>query len=370
MRVVYVSTIERGGPVSHLRQLAPQVAEAGHDVHVICASEPVAETFRRLGVEATVAPISDKRDVRGAAALWTVVGGADVVHTHDRRAGLFARPQGRLRGAAIVHTLHGLPEEIAVRIGRPDAPDPPGVSRARIAWLVHGYLRIESLLSSLGHVVAPSQAMAAYLVRHGFSTGRLHVIPCGVEPRSHNGRVPPRGGALRLGVAASLEYWKGIDVLLRACGRTPTPVRLEIFGDGTLRGELERLAASLGVDAHFHGFVSDMHGALASVDAYVHPSRADTLPVAILEAMAAGLPVIGARTGGIPELVVDHETGLLFEADNPASLADAIDTLAADSGQRERFGRSGWQRVARHFSAKEMTSRVTELYERLCGSST
>src|SRR5439155_3026609 len=110
MRVVYVSTIERGGPLTHLKQLAPRVAAEGMDVHVLCGSEQVAQSFRALGVSAEAVPVTHKLDVRGAAALWPHVQGADVVHTHDRRAGLFGRLVGRARSAHVVHTLHGLPE--------------------------------------------------------------------------------------------------------------------------------------------------------------------------------------------------------------------------------------------------------------------
>jgi glycosyltransferase involved in cell wall biosynthesis len=369
MKVVYVSTLERGGPLSHLRQLAPQVAGEGVDVRVVCATEDVAAGFRRDGVEATVASIRDKRDLRGAAGLWSLVEDADLVHTHDRRAGLFGRVLGRLRGAVVVHTLHGLPEEIAARLGRPGAPDPPDVSAARVAWLVHGYLRLESLLTSLGHVVAPSQAMADFLLAHGFPERLLHVIPYGVEPASANGG-PPEHDVLVLGTAANLEYWKGIDILLDACALVPSPLRLEIYGDGALRGELEQQAERLGVDAHFHGFVPDARERLARADVFVLPSRADNLPVSILEAMAAGIPVIGSRTGGIPELVADGETGLVFEAESPPALAAAISELAADPSRRRRFGERGRERVAAYFSAEQVGQRMVQLYERLCGSST
>src|SRR3954469_22431005 len=157
MRVVYISTIERGGPLTHLRQLVPRVAAEGVAVSVVCARERVAETFRALDVQVEVVPIADKVDVRGAKALLPLVAEADLVHTHDRRAGLYGRLAGRLRGSRVLHTLHGMPEEIAARIGRPDAPDPPGVSRGRLAWLEHGYLPLEATLTRLGHVVAPSQ---------------------------------------------------------------------------------------------------------------------------------------------------------------------------------------------------------------------
>src|SRR5207344_2923168 len=123
-----------------------------------------------------------KLDLPGATALWPRVEGADIVHTQDRRAGLFGRVAGRLRRARVVHTLHGMPEEIAARIGRDNAPDPPGVSRARLEWLLHGYLPIEAGLARLGDVVTPSRAMADFMLEHGFPSGLVHVIPFGAEP--------------------------------------------------------------------------------------------------------------------------------------------------------------------------------------------
>ena len=363
MRVVYISTIERGGPLTHLRQLVPRVAGLGFDVEVICWSEELAESFRRLEVPAQALEVAHKYDLRGAGALLPLVEGADVVHTHDRRAGLFGRVAGRLRRARVVHTLHGMPEEIAARIGRPGAPDPPGVSRGRIAWLVHGYLRIESALTRLGHVVAPSRAMADFMVSHGFPERLVHVIPYGMELGESRARAEHDG--LVAGVAANLEYWKGIDVLLEAARLVQGPLRLEIYGVGSEQAELERQAE--GLDAHFNGFVQDP---LARVDVLVQPSRADNLPLAILEAMAAGLPVIGTRVGGIPELVVDGETGLLVEPERPEELAAALDSLAAAPERRAELGRRGRERVQEHFSADDVARRTVALYEELCGSST
>jgi glycosyltransferase involved in cell wall biosynthesis len=335
----------------------------GVDVEVICGSEELAESFRRLEVPARAVEVAHKYDLRGAGSLLPLVEGADVVHTHDRRAGLFGRLAGRLRGARVVHTLHGMPEEIAARIGRPDAPDPPGVSRGRIAWLVHGYLRIESGLTRLGHVIAPSQAMADFMVSHGFPARLVHVIPYGMELGGDGARA--EHDELVAGVAANLEYWKGIDVLLEAARLVQSPVRLEIYGVGSERVELERQAE--GLDAHFNGFVQNP---LAGLDVLVQPSRADNLPLAILEAMGAGLPVIGTRVGGIPELVLDDETGLLVEPERPEELAAALDSLAADPERRAELGRRGRERVQEHFSPDAIARRTLALYEELCGSST
>jgi len=368
MRVVYVSTLERGGPLFHLRQLAPHVAAQGVDVHVVCATETVAAGFEELGVSARAVPIASKFDLGGGAGLWRLLEDADVVHTQDRRAGLFARPQGRLRGARVVHTLHGLPEEIAARMGREEAPDAPGVSRGRIAWLVHGYLRLEALLTTLGALVTPSHAMARFLEAHGFPAGRVHVIPIGVDAAGSNGREPH--DVFVAGTAAGLEYWKGIDVLLEACAQVGVPLRLEVFGDGSLRAELERQAREAGVDARFHGWVPDLPSRMHELDAFVLASRAENLPLSILEAMAAGLPVVGTRVGGIPELVVDGTTGLLVEPEQPAELAAALETLARDPERRDELGRRGRERAAEHFSSEEVARRTVRLYERLCGSST
>ena len=369
MRVVYISTIERGGPITHLRQLAPRVAEQGVDVRVLCGSEQLAESFRALGVAAEAVPMAHKLDLPAAASLWPLLKGADVVHTQDRRAGLFGRLVGRLRHARVVHTLHGMPEEIAARIGRNDAPDPPDVSRVRKEWLLHGYLHVEAGLARLGHVVTPSQAMADFMRVHGFPGSRLHVVPLGIEP-AESAMPAARDGVLVAGVAANLEYWKGVDVLVNAARLVRAPLRLEIYGTGSRREELERQASAGEVDATFHGFVPDLRERLGGLDVLVQPSRADNLPLSILEAMAAGLPVVGTRVGGIPELVLDGETGILVDPERPVALAEALDDLAGSPERRRELGDHGRARAIEQFSPEATARRTVALYEELCGSST
>ena len=102
----------------------------------------------------------------------------------------------------------------------------------------------------------------------------------------------------------------------------------------------------------------------------VQPSRADNLPLAVLEAMAAGLPVVGTRVGGIPELVVDGETGVLVEPEDPPALAEALDSLAASPELRRELGRAGRARGIEHFSPEGTARRMVAFYEELCASST
>lgn len=363
MKVVYVLSISNGGPVSHVRNLVPHLADAGVDPHVVCPTEAAAEAFRAAGAEASVAPLRHKLDLPGAAALGRHLA-ADVVHTHDRRTGLLARPQARFRGARVVHTLHGLPEEIAPGLGRREPVLLPGVSRARAAWLRHGYLRIEALLGLFGAVVVPSHALARFLTAHGFPAARLHVIPSGVEVRRREPRS--RQGPLVVGAAGRLEYWKGFDLLIEACAGVEQPLRLELFGEGDLRGPLERQAARLGLETRFHGEVENLPERLEQIDVFVLPSRADNLPIVVLEAMANGLPVVAARVGGVPELVEDGVTGLLVEPEDVGALAGAIAAIAADPQRALAFGRSGAERVADNFDAAETARRLARLYQELC----
>ena len=358
MRVVYVSSLPKGGPVTHLRTLAPAVARAGADVHVVCLDENVAVSFRALGIDTSVAPLRSKTDVAGAWRTRSLLKRADVVHTQDRRAGLLVRPLARLVGAEAVHTQHGLPPEIGTTLG--SAARPP---RSRMAF---GYVRAEVLLSRLGAVVVPSQALARYLIDRGMPAARVHVIPHGIDVPAVSHRADAvREGPVVVGATSNLEHEKGVDVLIEACALASRSIRLELLGDGARRAELERLALERGVDTGFAGHVADVRTRLATFDIFALPSRAENFPVGALEAMAAGLPVVATRVGGVPELVVDGETGLLVEPEDAAALAGALDALTGDDSTRGRLGEAGARRARELFDADRMATRMLALYESL-----
>ena len=225
------------------------------------------------------------------------IGNVDVVHSQDRRAGLFARTLGRARGAQVVHTVHGLPEDIAPGVGRDGAGGVrPGISRRRRWWLESVYLRVEAALATLGLVVTPSHAMKRYLVERGMPSHRIAVVPSCVPVRRRAPR--PLGVPITIGTAANLEWWKGVDTLILALARLERPVRLEIFGDGTERQALHELATASDVDATFHGHVADAADRLGTLDLFVLPSRAENFPIALLEAMSWALPCVATSVGG------------------------------------------------------------------------
>lgn len=368
MKVAYVCTVERGGPVTHLRTLAPSVQELGVDVMVVCQSQAVADLFAGVDVDIRLAPIKSKWDVAGARRLIHLLRGVDVVHAHDRRAALFALPAARLRGAATLYTYHGLPEDFAPLVGRPDGPESGSIAWWRRLWVLRGLLPIEGCLGRLGAVVVPSRALAGFLGRHGFPGRCVHVIPYGIDVGASVGR--PTRDRLAVGTAAILIPRKNVDLTLDACALASTSLRLDVFGDGPCRQALESQARRLGVDATFHGLLPDVRRRLADLDVFVLSTNGDNLPVAILEAMAAGLPVIATRTGGIPELVVDGETGFLVEPGDVHELATALDRLGADGPRRRALGEAGRQRALDHFEAGDVARRMVDLYGALCASST
>jgi glycosyltransferase involved in cell wall biosynthesis len=363
MKVVYVSSLAGGGPVSHLRYLVPHVAAAGVDARVLCGSDEVVELFRREGIDAALAPLRARHDVRGALALARQLGDSDLVHTQDQRAGLLARTVARATGRRVVHTYHGLPMPIAVRLGRPGVTEALGVSRFGAAWLLYGYLGVEALLARLGAVVVPSQAMALFLRERGVPADRMHLIPSCIDVRRTS--CAPARDPVVVGTVAALHYWKGLDVLLDACARIDRRVVVEILGDGYARGELEEQAARLNVDARFRGEVTDVRPQIEDFDVFVLPSRAENLPISILEAMASAVPVVATRVGGVPELLDEGAAGLLVDPENPAALAGAIQSLIDDPAERQRLGEAGARRVKEYFDPHVISRKTIDLYERL-----
>lgn len=172
----------------------------------------------------------------------------------------------------------------------------------------------------------------------------------------------PTEGALRVAVLSRLAPHKSLDVLLRALVRVPA-VTATIGGNGPLEGELRRLAAELGLGdrVSFLGWC-DPATVLGSADAIVLPSAQEGAPLALIEAMHAGYPVIATRVGSVPEVVADGVTGLLVDAGDDVALADALRRFAASPDLRARMGAAGRERAARMFSPGCMVANYDRLY--------
>jgi glycosyltransferase involved in cell wall biosynthesis len=170
-------------------------------------------------------------------------------------------------------------------------------------------------------------------------------------------------------IAARLDEQKGHRYLLQAAALVPEAVFV-LAGSGPERANLEAQARKLGLSDRvlFLGYRPDVPDLLACSDLFVLPSLFEGLPLAVLEASAAGKPVIASAIGGNDEIIVHGETGLFVPPADPAALAAAIRTVLSNPQLAQRLGAAGKARVHKHFSAEGMVERVTLIYEQILSS--
>jgi glycosyltransferase involved in cell wall biosynthesis len=233
-------------------------------------------------------------------------------------------------------------------------------------------------------VIANSAAGRDWLVTQGVKENKVQVIRNGVVvPACTGGKREGSGIRAEFGIPADTPLCacigrvvsgKGIDSYLQAAriladqGRN---VRFLMIGavsvEKDYRSEMETLARELNLDGRviFTGQRQDVAKILREVDIVVHPSLTEGLSNVILEAMAAGLPVIATRVGGNPELVQDGRTGLLVPAKDEAALAHAIACLLDDPQAARKFGEAARETIIREFSISRLLNQTEELYLRL-----
>jgi glycosyltransferase involved in cell wall biosynthesis len=197
---------------------------------------------------------------------------------------------------------------------------------------------------------------------------RIHVRRLGVPPRP--ARAAPDKGLVV--TAGTLSGKKGHDVLLRAFAEVDPDARLELVGEGPLRADLEALARELGVESRVR-----FHGALGYSETLAIIGRAsvfalccrrtpdgdhDCLPVALMDAMSLGVPVISSRAFGIPELIEDGQSGLLAPPEDPAATTEALSRLLSDDDFAGRIGAAGREVARERFDLERNTRALTELF--------
>ncbi|HEV8650815.1 MAG TPA: glycosyltransferase family 4 protein [Actinomycetes bacterium] len=348
MRVAFVLTQDRGGPVDLTVALARELAgRPGGPAVMIAGPEPLTSAGDVAGLLRPVR-VRSKTDVRGGRQLGRVLRrwAPDVVHAQDRRAALAATTVARA-GAPVAATYHGVPDGAAglwVEEG-PLAGRRPTAGSAAV-------LAADALVARrVAVTLAPSAAMAGFLRRRlRVPAAKLRVVPNGVAlpaPR------PPAGPARTFVSVGTFAPSKSVATLVDAfadVARTRPHLRLLLVGDGDERIACERRAAALGVGAvvEFTGYRTDVPTQLARAEAFVLPSVNENLPLALMEAMGAGLACVASRVGAVPELLADG-TGLLVPPDDVAALAAAMASLADDPGLAHTLGKAA-AAAARRFS--------------------
>jgi len=222
-------------------------------------------------------------------------------------------------------------------------------------------------------VVCNSQAAADRLIAAGLSLNKIAIIGNALPDAAFAATpsaLPKHPGVLRVVMVARMNHrYKNQSGFLRIAAQIHKPmpnVEFVLVGDGPLRQALENEASSLGLDpsAIFLGDRRDMPALLASMDVAVLTSDSESLSNVVLEAMAAGLPVVAYDVGGNSELLRDRR-GILIRAGNETVFADALQNLLADSGLREQLSQSARRYVQETFSLDQVRQRYADLYVRL-----
>jgi len=228
-------------------------------------------------------------------------------------------------------------------------------------------------------IIAISEGVKRVLIKGGIDPSAIEVVPSGIDFSPFD-EVKSRDFLRKefrfapddflVGIVAALEDHKGHRDLIEAARwiKFHAPrVKIIIVGKGSLEIELDQKARALQVDdvVYFLGFREDIPRILASLDLFVLSSHLEGLGTSIMDAMACRLPVVATEVGGIPEVVIDNETGLLVPPRNPQALAEAIVRLYYERLLAARLGNRGYEIVHERFSAEAMARRIIAIYEKI-----
>ena len=239
-------------------------------------------------------------------------------------------------------------------------------------------LQQQILGSRVGRWIAVSEDVAENLhALFGWSREKIAVVHNGIPLAPQRDLLDPNlrtqlldGQRAIVLVPARLDPLKGHEFLFEAVARGLPEVRVVLAGDGRERKELESLASRLGIASRvtFLGFRDDLPVLMACADVVVLPSLAEGLPLAVLEAMALGAPLVATAIGGTDEAIADEVTGLLVPPRDSAALGAAVERVLTDPGDAARRAEAARDRVAAEFSADRMVERTQSVYEELLAS--
>lgn len=367
---ILIDSLTWGGAEMLLGDLAAGAPSAGIELSVGYLMEvdgsPAAVGLRRRGIEPQLIPVRRMLEPHAVLRLRRHLAGArpDVVHTHLDLADALGTPAARSLGLPAVLTIHLLAGQPT---GRPADAGFRGAARAR---LVAGVRRRAG-----ARVIAVSDAArSAYLATGWDTPQRVVTVHNGIAGASREGagaRVRAELGlepdALVVSMVTVLRPGKGHDVVAAAVSRLLPRfrnLRLVILGDGPAREEIRRLVEPLGAAAVLPGHHDDVMAVLAATDVLLHPTLMDAFPTALLEAAAARVPVIATAVGGVSEIVVDGETGLLIPCPPTVNmLGERLEALLADEQLRRRLGARASECFAACFTAEHWASRLRHVYD-------
>jgi glycosyltransferase involved in cell wall biosynthesis len=331
-------------------------------VGVFCDSREahteVADVARNRGLLVEMVPCQGRADWNAVKRIRELVikHHVHVLHPHGYKADLYAYAASWTSRTALLATTHNWPSKL---------------------FIMRLYAALDRLvLRRFDKVIGVSEVPTAKLKRSGVPSKKIVTVFNGVDLDRFGATVPTLRSELILddsalvGFVGRLVVDKGGTVLLHAAKQVLAvrPRTVFVFvGDGPTRSEWETLAIQLGIEKQvvFAGMRENMPEVYASLDLLVLPSLVESMPMCLLEAMAAGKPVIATRVGAVARLIEAGQTGLLVEAGDVRGLATAIVQLLTDPEQLRRIATNGRRQVAEHFSAESMAKSYIRQYEQV-----
>jgi glycosyltransferase involved in cell wall biosynthesis len=332
---------------------------AGH--RAVLVAHPSGELRRRAAEGLDLVPLAPRAelDLHAAWRLSRVIKQLrpDVVHAHD--------PHGVAMSA------------IALSMST-EARKPTLVASRRVDFHLRSSALSRWKYRQVDCFICASEAIRRMLVSDGIPAARTVTVHEGIDlakaaaapaAELHQELWLPHGAPL-VGNVAALVPHKGQRHLIEAAAAVVTKqpdARFIIAGEGDLRRPLEHQIKQLGLDKHviLAGFRPDALSVHKAFDIFVMSSVTEGLGTSLLDAMACGKPVVATHVGGIPEVVIDEETGFLVPARDHPAMAAAIVRLLGDAALRQRMGAAGLARVQKKFSAERMVASTARVYERL-----
>lgn len=359
-----VTTSVGGGP-KQVYDLVRHLPKEEFEIVIAAPRDGVFfERFQELGVRMMELPIR-RLGVRHFLSTVRLIRslGIQIVHTHGKGPGLYGRLAARWAGVPAVHTFHGIHYRDYPRLGQAL------------------YLAMERVLSRLTHTiinVSASQEAEGLSLRL-FQPSQSVVIVNGIDLEDLDrviARSPVRRESLGLssndlvlGCVTRFDPIKRVRTLLEAFHRLVPRIpglQLLLVGGGGEEERIRRRVAEMGLNQRviFTGFLENSMRIYPVLDLYVATSLKEGLPLSLVEAMGAGLPVIATDVPGHRDVVVHAETGLVVPPEDPAALAEVLSSLLGDPDRRRRMGEAGRQRVLKEFGLRPMIDGTAEVYRR------
>jgi glycosyltransferase involved in cell wall biosynthesis len=347
-----------GGLESVVTMLASgQGSERAHIVAVLepgdAANHPFVLRLEQLGIPATPLVVSARKYGAEYRALRSIIHELNprLLHTHGYHADVIGGLAGRAYRIPSVSTVHGF-------VG--------GSRRNRFYELI----QLLALRRADG-VIAVSLPLVDRLVRAGVNSSKVHFVANGFIAKSSMLSRQSAREKLHLADGCRIAGWigrlspeKGPDVMVDAVVRCNPNWHVSMIGDGKARAALEERAVRLGIADRvvWHGAHSEAGTLMPAFDAFVLSSRTEGTPIALFEAMHAGIPIIATRVGGVPDVVSSREA-IVVEPDSPGEIANALDSLISDPVAANERVKNARRKVSEAFGLTPWIEAVERVYE-------